>query len=121
MGKTLKFNTAIRRTPPAGDITFFKAGDTLPEWAESFVGSHLFEDAQGSTNGPKEVERKLPAGQVVEPPVEKELTVPSRKAGAATWKKFAKEAGYTVPPRATRNEIIEKVLEHNPGLEISED
>lgn len=122
MGRVLKHNTMLRRNPPNGEITVLKAGDELPDWAEGRVGEHLFEDARGSRIEPKEVERKLPSHPVVEPEEEPELKVPTRKAGAPTWRKFAKEAGIIdLPAKATRDEIIEKVLEHNPDLEIPED
>lgn len=120
MGKVLKHNVMLRRNPPAGEVSSFKAGDTLPDWAEDRVGEHLFEDARGEVE-PKEVERKLPEPPAVKPEAEKELEVPSRKKSVATWRKFAKEAGVELPAKANREEIIEKVVEKHPDLEIPED
>lgn len=121
MANVLKQNVMLQRNPPAGEVTSFKAGDTLPDWAEDLVGKHVFEDGRGDVAAPKEVDRKLVEVPEPEAEPETELKVPSRKAAAATWRKFAKEAGVEVPAKATRDEIIEKILENNPDLEIPED
>lgn len=120
MGRVLKHNTVVRRNPPIGELTVLKAGETVPDWAENLVGDHLFEDDRGGVAAPKEVDRSLVQLPEEPPQPEEELKVPKRNAAAATWRKFAKEASVTLPAKATRDEIIEKVLESYPDLEIPE-
>lgn len=103
-----------------GPLTKFYAGETVPDWAEDRLGDHLFEDGRGDVAAPKEVDRSLVQLPESAPEPEEELKVPKRNAAAATWRKFAKEASVTLPAKATRDEIIEKVLESNPDLEIPE-
>lgn len=121
MGRTLKQNVVLRRNPPVGPLTTLKAGETVPDWAEDLVGEHLFEDGQGDVAAPKEVDRSLISLPENPPEPEEELKVPKRTAAAATWRKFATDqAKVKLPAKATRDEIIEKVLESHPDLEIPE-
>lgn len=120
MARVLKQNTMLRRNPPVGPITYLSVGDTVPDWAEDRIGDHLFEDGRGDVAAPKEVDRKLVEVPEKTPEPKPELEVPSLKAAAATWRKFAKEAGVDLPAKATRDEIIELVRIEHPDLEIPE-
>ena len=131
MAKVLKQNVVLRDNPPVGLLHAFVAGQTLPAWAEEQVKNspHLFNESGDSrtsatqrtraqvdaaTPKPKKVEKK---------PVEEELEVPKVHASKKIWFDFAKKAyGLDVDYSAiTRDEIVEKVKELDPDLEIPED
>ena len=117
MGKTLKRNVTVRkdyRSRPQA----FKAGEELPEWAESLVGAHLFKEPAVTEKG-RPVTKKTGLPSAPAPKVEKtEETneVPQRSASKATWKKFAEKNGIEVPADAGRDDIVALVAVKFPEL-----
>lgn len=121
MAKVLKTNVAVQENPPFGAVKVFLAGTELPEEFAGQVGNHVYEESSEYTVFNKEVPGQLPSVPVEEEVVEeKELHVPSRTAAAATWRKFATEAGVTVPKGASRDDII-KLVEDQTDITVPED
>lgn len=120
MGKKLTVNIFLPNPDGAlGSLESFKAGEELPAWAEELVGDHVFED-------PAKPAPSAPRGRI--PSVEKKKQeqvrqdIPTAKAGIAKWKSFAKNVANIddLPQSITREEIIERVIEVMPNLEIPE-
>lgn len=131
MAKVLKQNVVLRDNPPVGLLHAFVAGQTLPAWAEEQVANspHLFrESGDTRTSATKRTRAQIDAAtpkpeRVEEEPVEDELEVPRVHSSKKIWFDFAKKAyGLDVDYSAiTRDEIVEKVKELDPDLEIPED
>lgn len=115
--KTLMCNVLVYR---GLKVIPLLAGTKVPEWAEDqLTAPHLYtveEEKTASSGGPGPLPNP-PAKPKVE---EEEPEVPSAKSSVATWRNFAKHYGIDVPSKATRAEIIEKVQEVMPDIEIEE-
>lgn len=105
-----------------GEIVFLAAGTKVPDWAEDqFKNSpHLFEDQEDAT-GSQRVEAKVnPVPDATEVEAAKEelakLGIPSTRAGAATWVKFAESLGIELKDGLKRDEIVELVKNQKPEL-----
>lgn len=120
MGKKLTVNVFLPDPDEAvGSLVSFKAGEELPAWAEKLVGDHVFADqSKPEKTSPR---GKIPSAKK-ESPAPVEHKIPSPKEGIAKWKSFAKNAAGIddLPQSITREEIIERVREVMPDLEISE-
>lgn len=131
MAKVLKQNVVLRDNPPVGLLHAFVAGQTLPAWAEEQVkdSPHLFrESGESRTSSTQrtraQVDASTPKPKKAEKRVEaEELEVPKAHASKKIWFDFAKKAyGLDVDYSAiTRDEIVEKVKELDPDLEVPED
>ena len=49
------------------------------------------------------------------------VKIPAKTASAAAWRKFAKASGVSIPSGASRDDIIQRVLDEIPDLDIIED
>lgn len=118
MGKILKHNITLRQDEPYGEVVSLLKGTELPDWAESLVGEHVFEEFVDEE--PKRQSREIPT--VKKKAEEKpENPVPSRGASVPEWKSFAKKAGIKdIPTSITRDELIAKVEEEFPDIEIED-
>lgn len=131
MAKVLKQNVVLRENPPVGLLHAFVAGQTIPAWAEEQVSNspHLFKGAgDDRTSSTQRTRAQIDAvtpkpKKVKEKPVEDELDVPRVNSSKKIWFDFAKKAyGLEEEYSAiTRDEIVEKVRELDPDLEIPED
>lgn len=119
MARILRRNVFVENPSRRGFPESFVAGQELPDWAEKLLkdSDHLFTEEKEER--PKETPRKAEhTEEKKEAP--KELKTPARSASAATWRKFAAAAGVNVPKGASRDDIVERVLESVPDLDIED-
>lgn len=123
MAGVLKQTTLLLRNDPAGPVVAVLAGQEIPDWAVPLLRGkdHLFTVASEPDTGVTKASGPLPAPPAPVVREEDEPKVPSRKAGAPTWKSFAKKIGVEVASKATRDEVIEAILAARPDIEIPEE
>lgn len=112
-----KVNVALRRNPPSGDIFFFNAGDTLPDWVdESYIGSHItagFGDDPKPTPPPKDGYPDVPEP---EPEPEEPLEAPALGAHFTQWRKYGEALGLEFPAGTSRDEMQLMIWEEFPDM-----
>ena len=115
MGRIVKCNVLVRKDPPSGPVTALRKGDEAPEWAESLLGEHIFQDAEEAET-PKRAARPLPTLPKKEEKKPEPTVAPEPGAHVSKWRSFATKIGIDVPKGTARDEIIEMVREMNPDL-----
>jgi hypothetical protein len=119
MARILRRSTFLE-DPVSHEIVSIVAGQELPDWAEKALSGaeHLFVDDVPSPAAAK-AKRSVEHREV---PQEEpgELETPARTASAAAWRKFAKHAGVTIPKGASRDDIVQRVLDAIPDLDIED-
>lgn len=106
--------------PTSHEIVSLVAGQEVPDWADELLSNseHLFTDdvtAPAAHN-----KKRTVAHQETKKPEPEEVETPSRGASAATWRKFARQAGVTIPKGASRDDIVQRILEAIPDLDIED-
>lgn len=119
MARVLR-RSVFLENPESHVIVSLATGQTVPDWAEPLLSGadHLFEDDAPTPR----VEKKRTVAHKAEAVAENEpVKVPAKTASAAAWRKFAKASGVSIPSGASRDDIIQRVLDEIPDLDIIED
>ena len=119
MGRIVKYNVFVRKDPPSGPVTALRKGDEAPEWAESILGEHIFQEAE-EAESLKRSSRPLPTLPKKEEKKPEPTVAPEPGAHVSKWRSFAAKIGIDVPKGTARDEIIEMVRDKHPDL-IAED